>query len=528
MDMMEKRKKKNGWVKWAVTAVILALGAALIVPNIMGNRLGAGSAGSFQNADAAGALPDAGASGSQLTAGEYVSASRGDITVKASGDGSLAAKTKKSVYTETSGKVDQLNVEAGDRVSEGDVLAVMSSDDLESDITSMQSSLFSAQVALSDVRDKGKDYYIYAPAAGTLKVIYAEEDDDIATLMRTQGVLAVISRDDKMRVEFVPGAEAISLKVGDAVSVWQDDKEIQGTVDELTNDTMVVSFPDDDYDVGEQVQVTTLQGAALGGGVTKINMPVPVTGIGGTIDTVYYDENDSVASGAKLFYITGRIPSSELQSALLTYDDARTSLDNALKEKEGLVVRAPISGVVTEVNAEEGEAVAENLAIVRIQSIDSFELVASIDELDIADIEVGQPVAVTVDAREGKTYSGTVASISDTGTVNNGVASFDVKIQLNESEGLKSGMSASAEITVAEKKDVIRVPVEAVSTSGGQEYVTLSSGGTAQVTTGASDGEYVEIVSGLDEGERVLITRERDDGAASSPKSLGMGMRSFS
>ncbi len=504
---MMTRKKKNGWVKWAVMVAILAVVAGLFLPGILNNRVDGNAVG---EAPALGAGAGAGTSGSQLTAGRFAEVTRGNITETSSGDGSLQATTKKSVYTETTGKVDQLNVEAGDRVNEGDVLMVMSSDDLESEITSLQSDLFTAQVALSDIRDSGKDYYVYAPAAGTLKIVVAEEDDDIATLMRTTGYLAIISRDDRLKVQFVPGGGSSAIKVGDQVSVWQEDKEIKGTVDELTNDRMTVSFPDDDYDVGLSVKVTTLQGEPLGEGVTEINMPVPITGIGGTIDKVYYDENDSVVSGAKLFYITGRIPSSDLQSALLTYEDARTSLDNAQKEKEGLVVRAPITGVVTEVNCEEGEAVEENTAVVKLQSVDSFELVASVDELDIADVEVGQKATVTVDAREGQTYGGAVTKISDTGTVNNGVASFDVTLLLDESKGLKSGMSASANIVTQDKQDVLRVPVEAISTANGQQYVTLANGSTENVVTGASDGDYVEIVSGLQEGEKVLVTRERE------------------
>jgi HlyD family secretion protein len=519
---MMARRKKNGWVKWAVLVAILAIGVALFLPNFLRDRADLSDAGA-RNAAMGAAQQTAGEAGSRMAAGSYVSVTRGDITQAASGDGSLQATTKKSVYTRTAGKVETLNVEAGDRVGEGDVLMVMSSDDLESEIASLKADLFTAQVALSDIRDSGKDYYIYAPAAGTLKVIEAEVDDDIATLMRTKGHLAILSRDDRLRVEFVPGAEGRNLKVGDKVSVWQKNKEITGTVDELTNDQMTVSFPDDEYDVGEEVLVTTLQGAQLGGGVTEINMPVPITGIGGTIDKVYYDEDDSVVSGAKLFYITGRIPSSDLQSALLTYEDARTSLDNALKEKEGLVVRAPISGVVTELGAEEGESIPENTAAVRLQSVDSFELVASVDELDIADVQAGQRATVTVDAREGEAYTGEVTKISDTGAVTNGVASFDVTIRLDKAEGLKSGMSASADIITQEKQGVLRVPVEAIATSGGQEYVTLADGRTAQVVSGASDGDYVEIVSGLSEGDSVLVTREREDAAAQRSGGFQMG-----
>jgi HlyD family secretion protein len=92
-----------------------------------------------------------------------------------------------------------------------------------------------------------------------------------------------------------------------------------------------------------------------------------------------------------------------------------TSLDNALKEKEGLVVAPPISGVITEVNAEEGERASPRTPQWSESSRrDSFELVASVDELDIADVAVGQRATVTVDARAGVSYPGTRRQVSAT------------------------------------------------------------------------------------------------------------------
>jgi hypothetical protein len=77
-------------------------------------------------------------------------------------------------------------------------------------------------------------------------------------------------------------------------------------------------------------------------------------------------------------------------------------------------------------------------------------------------------------------------------------------------------MSASADIYTQEKKGVLRVRVEAILHLGRPEYVTLADGRSAQVVSGASDGDYAEIVwySGLSEGDSVLVARERGDGAA--------------
>jgi len=519
--MMKKRGVGAKWVKWVVLVVVLAVLAALAWPTVS-SMIGGGSSRSNRSASTSGSAGSARTSGNansagSVTAGSYATARRGQLQVTVYGSGSLSPASTKSVYNEVAGKVEQINVEVGDTVKAGDTLLKLSSTDLESEISSLRSSLFSAQVALSEVRDSGTNYYVYAPSAGVVKLIdNVKEGDDISVIMKTTGYLCIISRDDKMKIEFEPMTD-ISLSVGDPVSVWIDNKEVAGVVDQVDGlgGKIAVTVTDEDYDIGEAALVTTLQGEKIGEGVLEINMPVPVTSIGGTIDKVYYEDNDSVASGAKLFYVTGRIPSAELQQALYAYDEARTALDNALTDQENLIIKAPIDGVVTAVNASVGQYLDEgSTAAVTLQSADQFNVVASVDELDIVNVKVGQDVEVEIDAYPNQTFTGTVKKISGVGTVSGGVATYSVTVALDEAPGLMDGMTASINIVTTDIPDALLVPVQAVSTSNGQNYVTLASGQTANVTIGASNDDYVQILSGLEEGDSVLI--KRDSSSSSS------------
>ena len=533
--MMKKRSVGAKWVKWVVLVVVVAVLAAFAWPTISSmlggssrSSLSASSSGSTGTTRTAGS---SGSSSSSVTAGSYSTVKKGNLQVTVYGSGSLKPASTKAVYNEAEGTVESISVEVGDTVKAGDTLLKLSSTDLETSISTLQSELFNAQVALSEVRDTGKDYYVYAPCAGTVKLIDdVDEDDDISVIMKTVGYLCVISRDDKMKIEFEP-AYGAGFSVGDKVSVWIDNKEVAGVVAQVDGlgGKISVTVADDDYDVGAAALVTTLQGEKLGTGVLEINMPVPVTSIGGSINKIYYDDNDSVASGAKLFYVTGRIPSAALQKALYAYDEARTALDNALTDQVNLTIKAPIDGVITAVNASVGqylEKSSSTSAAISMQSDSQFNVLASVDELDVVNISVGQEVQVDIDAFPNQSFTGTVTKISGVGVVSGGVATYTVTVALDAAKGLMDGMTASINIVTTDIKDALLVPVEAVSTSNNQNYVTMANGQTANVTIGASNDTYVQILSGVEEGDSVQIKRDSSSSSTTTQSTMmggGMG-----
>jgi HlyD family secretion protein len=125
-------------------------------------------------------------------------------------------------------------------------------------------------------------------------------------------------------------------------------------------------------------------------------------------------------------------------------------------------------------------------------------------------MKVGQPASVTLDALTGKTLAGKISEISDTGTINQGGTTFKVTVDLPADPLLRTGMTATAVITVEKREGVVRIPLEALQETDGEQYVytgtAVSStelGDKKTVTTGISDGEYVEILSGLKSGEKL-------------------------
>lgn len=228
-----------------------------------------------------------------------------------------------------------------------------------------------------------------------------------------------------------------------------------------------------------------------------------------------------------------------LRSAELNLDSrgeavrqAQASLDKAQDDLGKTTLYAPISGRVTELNAEAGEVVVSgtmNNSASRIAVIaDLSEILAeiSVDENDIVDVEIGQKVVLRVDAVADREYHGQVVEVGSSGFSRANqpdVTFFRVKVLLTDADGLlRPGMSVRAEIETAAHPSVLVVPVEAVverkaegveSSTGShaadrRKVVYVVEQGKAverAVTLGISDVTHVELIAGVAAGDTVVV-----------------------
>lgn len=178
----------------------------------------------------------------------------------------------------------------------------------------------------------------------------------------------------------------------------------------------------------------------------------------------------------------------EIESLKLDIAANKQSLAE-LNEEEATVttITAPITGKVTTIHIDEaGQKVQSGAAIITITDYTELQSVIQVDELDVTKVKLGQKAEVALDAFEEMKIEGTVTEIADEGSSQNGVALFDVTIQFPTQDGIRIGMSASAEITVESKQDVLMVPIEAIREAGSQKMVLLSS--SAAVSGGDNAG----------------------------------------
>lgn len=262
----------------------------------------------------------------------------------------------------------------------------------------------------------------------------------------------------------------------------------------------------------------------------------------------------------------------------------QNNLNTANTNLSEMTLTSPIDGVITAVNDSNGDSVQSGKAVVSIMDPTSFKVNLSVDELDVSKVKPGQTANVEFDAMKDKEYTGKVESISPVGTTSNNVTTYEADIDLDNKDGVKSGMDANVTINVDSKSDALVVPTEAVIDNNGSKYVMVpsssaqssgasssgasngsysgstgnkensgspgnkgssgSSGGWSRksgsssgstrntisgqgaklvkVTTGLENENYVEITSGLSEGESVMI-KIPDVSSSSSSQSKGLG-----
>ncbi len=244
------------------------------------------------------------------------------------------------------------------------------------------------------------------------------------------------------------------------------------------------------------------------------------------------------------------------EADLLTQEISLRQRQNALLDAQEnyaeYAVKAPFDGVVADLNITKGDSVTSSLSIATIITKQQTA-VLSLNEVDVAKVDVGQKANVTFDALDDLNITGQVAEVDSLGTTSQGVVSYEVKILLDvQDEQVKPGMSVSVDITTEAKTDVLVIPSSAIKSLGETYYVQIpnkkitdsdafSTAGieypgefTMQVIeTGMSSDTDTEVMSGLAEGDQILLktianTNNNNSNGATQTKSLlqttaGMG-----
>jgi HlyD family secretion protein len=235
------------------------------------------------------------------------------------------------------------------------------------------------------------------------------------------------------------------------------------------------------------------------------------------LDDVLSDIADAQSSTeARKWDLPFAVKVMELQreAASVAVDAAKLNLESALEALDDASLTAPISGVVTAVLVKEGDTLTSmNYSNPAFHIIDSsnLEMTGLIDEMDIAEISTGQKAIVTLDALPGTEVAGSVTYISDAAMIEAGVVMYETTVTLqNAGSSVKDGMSATADIVMDEKENVLVIPTTAVMRGESGEdivYLVNAEGETVAqpITTGMRSGRIVEILSGLSEGDVIAL-----------------------
>ncbi len=232
----------------------------------------------------------------------------------------------------------------------------------------------------------------------------------------------------------------------------------------------------------------------------------------------------------------------DLRTKQISVSQAATSLANAQSKLSDYTIKATFDGIVTGIVSVSGYTASANTVLATVITKQQIANI-SLNEVDATNVKVGQKATLTFDAVSDLSITGNVVQMDAIGTVSQGVVSYGAKIALDtQDDRIKPGMSASANIILNAKADIVLVPSSAIKTSGSSSYVEVLKGVTssmpiasdgsvsanagnltqATIETGISDDTYTEVISGLNVGDLVVtkIVISTASTATSQTKSL--------
>jgi HlyD family secretion protein len=201
-------------------------------------------------------------------------------------------------------------------------------------------------------------------------------------------------------------------------------------------------------------------------------------------------------------------------------DVAKSNLDQNEDLLSKCVIYSPMDGVVSVLSSEIGERVVATgdfagTEVMRVANFGSMEARVDVNENDVVNVDVGDPVRIKVDAFPGRMLNGSVKRIASTASVKNEgtqqeVTNFEVRIQVeNPAVQLRPGMSASVDIETQTAHQVVAVPIQSVTVRARE------SGKTAEQLKQDREKQTGVNLSELErqsrkELQRVVFLKERD------------------
>src|SRR5712692_5673696 len=212
------------------------------------------------------------------------------------------------------------------------------------------------------------------------------------------------------------------------------------------------------------------------------------------------------------------IPVQQEQDLQLALGEGKARYEKSLRDRDlvkvdlGYVaIRAPISGTVAAVSTQEGETVAASFTaptFVTIIGDNSLQLVAMVDETDIANVKRGNPVSFTVDSYPSRDFPGIVESIAPKATIVSGVVNYEVTIDIRkDAQLLKPDMTANVSVRTAQHNALL-LPATTVQRDGEQSFVYMPGRDGPErkpVVVGTKEAGMFEIKRGISQSDEVLL-----------------------
>ncbi len=401
---------------------------------------------------------------------------RGELAQTVSVTGTLKANDTLGLNFEVPGRIKKVNIEIGQKVAKGDVLAMLDQANLELGAEQAKANLDKARAdAGANTNTVHIDDVSVENAEKTLKDTKSLNDANVKAADQTVS-------DAKKKLE-------------DAQNFYDQVKSESGSSSSITKNAKL-----------------TLDAAEAGLNQAKKNSDVAdqQADLSETEATNNLNSAKANLGAAKSKFVSAS-DNAVVQSFEAAYETALNNLDKA-------VLRSPVTGTITKLNFKAGEvigspSVTSTTGIFAQMISQDFIFEALVSETDIAKVSIGQSASLAFDALPGETFDSSVVSIEPSATVVQDVVDYLVKLSIPKSDPrLKDGLSADVNIATAKKENIIAVPERIVKDQNGKKVISVLAGGKPDdrvVTLGLGGDEgMIEITSGLKEGDEIITSQK--------------------
>ena len=473
---------------------------------------------------------------------------RGDLTVSASGSGTLEPASEVSIGFQDGGMLSEVSVKVGDTVEAGQTLARLDDTEAQSAVAEAQISLQLAELAQADLAQGANAADVAAAQAslstakanltaltapGSSAAVTAAQQTLASAQAALNSLLAGPTENDLTELAATLQKATVAVQQAqtayDKVS-WRNDVGMTSEAADLQEATI-------DYEAAKAAYESAAQGASTEE-IASARAAV-ATAQANLEDLTGSPDPDELAADqagvdqaqSELDELLAGASASDLETARLDVEQARLTLESAQRALAQATLVSPIAGVVTEIDAQAGETV-DSGTFITVADMSHPQLQFWVEENDLSSVGKGNTVSVVFDALPDDTFNGTITSV-DPGLVDvdgtDAVQSW-ASLDLDGSQvTLLSGMNADVEIVAGEAQDALLVPVEALQEGANGQYTVIVVGTngqleTRQVEVGLKDFVSAQILSGLEEGDVVSLGTTQAAAASTTTTADGDNM----
>lgn len=357
---------------------------------------------------------------------------KGDITQTISATGTVNYPEEVPLAFEQSGKIQEVYVEIGDKVTAVQALAQVDTETLQQEVTESVASLREAELNWQQQKVEAEGALVKAKEA----VQTAKQNADPAYLENQLHIA-------EQNVEIASNNLAKAQQGGDEASILQAKSSLTQA----------------------QANLITIQNTYNGGAARNVESA----------------QADLEIAQAKLSRLNEKTSLAQAQTAVVK------AQDNLAKA----TLVAPSDGVIIDIAAKKGQTVNNSTTVMTLAAGGDLLIVeSSVSQEEVTEIKAGQKANISLDSALDNKLPATVTQVSLKGTTTQNVTTFLVTMQMDKiTDQLRPGMNANVEIVVAEAKDVLTVPSSAIQTRGDLKGVLVQGSTTIPRESQASRQE---------------------------------------